>query len=298
MTTIARMRSQALALEATVCSPVARSFLHAVPTLTVPAPAGPPSAGAEGSSADVYYDCFGADAPRPSLRGRTPLAYVRALERLAPHGLATLEGLRVLDFGYGSVGALRLFAACGAHAVGVDADLAMAQVYCRPEDQGPFPHGAPRGTVTLAHGRFPADPAIVARAGSGFDLVLAKNVLKRGMVHPSEPVEAWQRVDLGVTDEEFLHAIARVLSPGGLFAIYNLSPRIEPGAPYVPHADGACPFSRSDLERAGLEVLELDASDGPGVASMARALGWDTALGIDAERDVISTVTVARLALA
>jgi hypothetical protein len=132
--------------------------------------------------------------------------------------------------------------------------------------------------------------------GRGFDLVIAKNVLKRGMVHPSEPVEASRRVDLGVSDAAFLDAIAAVLVPGGLFAVYNLSPRVVPGAPYAPHADGRCAFSREQLGRARFEVLEHDASDTEGVAAMARALGWDTLLAIDPERDIVSTVTVARRA--
>lgn len=282
--TTSLLRAQASALRGIAESPVARAFLDAVPELTPP----------HGRDAGTYYDCFGDEAPRPSLRGRTPLAYVRLLDRLARHGLTTLDGLRVLDFGYGSVGALRLFAACGASAVGVDADLDMARLYDHAEDQGPFPHEAPRGSVTLCHGHFPGDPTVRARVGAGFDLVIAKNVLKRGMVHPREPVEASRRVDLGVSDAAFLDAIAEVLVPGGLFAIYNLSPRMTPDAPYAPHADGRCAFEAELLGRAGFDVLEHDASDGPGAAAMARALGWDVLLSITPETDIVSRSTLAR----
>ena len=133
-----------------------------------------------------------------------------------------------------------------------------------------------------------------SRVGSGFDLVIAKNVLKRGMVHPREPVDALRRVDLGVSDDRFLEAIARALRPGGLFAIYNLSPRVEPGAPYTPHADGACPFTRAQLEQSGFEVREHDATDTEGVTAMAHALGWDALLGMAPETDIVSSVTIAR----
>lgn len=282
--TTSLLHAQADALRSVAESPLARAFLGAVPTLTTP----------EGRDTATYYDCFGDDAPRPSLRGRTPLAYVRLLDRLARHGLTTLDGLRLLDFGYGSVGALRLFAACGADAVGVDADLEMAALYDRDEDQGPFPPGSPRGAVTLVHGRFPGDPAIAARVGAGFDLVIAKNVLKRGMVHPSEPVEASRRVDLGVSDAAFLGAIASVLVSGGLFAIYNLSPRAEPDAPYLPHADGRCAFTAAQLGEAGFEVIEHDASDVGGASAMARALGWSVLFEIAPERDIVSSCTIAR----
>ena len=282
---IARLRTQAAALAPCVKTRAARAFLNAVDQLRAP----------QGRDAAMYYDCYAADAETGGLRGRTPLAYLRVVERLAELGFDDFAGRRVLDFGYGSIGAPRLLAVCGAEVVGVDADLALDALYRELDDVGRFPPGADAGSVRLIHGRFPADPAIVESVGSGYDLVLSKNTLKRGYVHPRAQVDGSRRVELGVTDAEFLSIIRNCLVPGGLFAIYNLSPRSqEPSSAFVPHADGACPFAAADLERAGLEVVLYDVEDDVGMASMARALGWDRALGLDPERDIASTFTVTR----
>src|SRR5690606_11718380 len=54
----------------------------------------------------------------------SPLAYARALDvaAAADPALTSLAGKRVLDYGYGTIGHLRLMASLGAHAVGVDVD--------------------------------------------------------------------------------------------------------------------------------------------------------------------------------
>ena len=53
--------------------------------------------------------------------------------------------------------------------------------------------------MKLVHGRFPADPKVVAAVGGGYDLFLSKNTLKRGYIHPAEKVDPRLLVDLGVT---------------------------------------------------------------------------------------------------
>ncbi len=59
----------------------------------------------------------------------SPLAYCRALE-LA--GLDDVAGTRVLDYGYGAIGQLRILAGLGADVVGVDVDPLLAQLYAHP----------------------------------------------------------------------------------------------------------------------------------------------------------------------
>src|SRR6516164_10276802 len=88
----------------------------------------------------------------------SPLAYLLPLERLDATGFGDLRGKRVADFGHGGIGQLRLFAAMGAEAVGIDVDPVQPVLYAAPADQGPL--GNAGGSVKLVHGRFPADSRV------------------------------------------------------------------------------------------------------------------------------------------
>jgi SAM-dependent methyltransferase len=202
----------------------------------------------------------------------TPLAYARALEVAEP-GDFTPAGRRVFDFGYGGIGHLKMLAALGVDAMGVDVDPVLRALYTHPMDQGTVPGG---GRVTVLSGRFPAEPALVAQAGEGYALFVSKNVLKRGYIHPDQPVDERKTIHLGVTDAEFLAAVHRMLAPGGRFLIYNICPGPNlPGKPFVPWADGRSPFSREAMEAAGFEVLAYDRDDVSAVKVLAHALWWD-----------------------
>lgn len=203
----------------------------------------------------------------------SPLAYARAVEVLAAHGVQAWRGLRVLDFGYGTVGHLRLMAQNGAHATGVDVDTFLAALYAEPEDVGPLPGG---GRVTLVHGRYPASDEIRRAVGGPFDVIVSKNTLKRGYVAPVRPADPRQLIDLGVTADEFLRTLHAALVPGGLLLIYNLAPAQAPqDKPYLPAADGHSPFTAQQYAAAGLRVLALDVADDVAARAMGRALGWD-----------------------
>ena len=85
----------------------------------------------------------------------------------------------------------------GAHAVGVDADLETALLYDRDEGQRPFPR-----------------PAIVARVGSGFDLVLAKNVLEQPQFSAAQaPRDGGAAPKPRTTVRELETIVSRSLSP-------------------------------------------------------------------------------------
>jgi SAM-dependent methyltransferase len=222
------------------------------------------------------------------------LAYLLPLERLGAAGFGGLRGQRVADFGHGGIGQLRLFAALGAEAVGIDVDPLQPALYAAPTDQGPL--GQAGGSVRLVHGRSPADPQAVAAVGGGYDLFLSKNTLKRGYLHPAEKVDRRLLVDLGADDPAFLKAVAQALKPGGWLVIYNLSPAPNAaGKPYRPMADGRCPFAAADLAAAGFETLVRDGVDDRAARALGAALGWDQPpVNLRLDDDLFALVRVAR----
>jgi SAM-dependent methyltransferase len=227
----------------------------------------------------------------------TPLAYARVLDlvgKLAGKpGEDRLSGRRILDFGYGGIGHLRLLASLGCDAVGVDVDSLLAAYY-QASDQGAIPSssgGAP-GKLALVNGRWPADAATKSAVGAGFDLVLSKNVLKKGYVRPAQKVDPSQLVDFGIPPEQFLPEIARILKPGGVFAIYNLCPGPRQDR-YLARAYGESPFTREEFAAAGFELLAFDVDDRAQAQELGFALQWDKQ-GMDLENDLFAWYTIAR----
>ena len=227
----------------------------------------------------------------------SPLAYARALELLANAGLGDPQGLRIADYGYGTVGHLRLLASLGVDAVGIEVDPMLKKLYSMPGDQGEVRgSGAVAGHVRLVHGSFPAGPGVSEEVGEGFDLFISKNTLKNGYIHPAQPVNPRMLVHLGVDDTSYVRAIARILKPGGYAMIYNLSPAPAPAdKPYIPWADGRCPFPRELWEAEGFRVIEFDRDDGPAARAIGHALGWDQgSRPMDLDRDLFAHWTLVR----
>lgn len=202
----------------------------------------------------------------------TPLNYARAFDIAGKFGVDTWQGKRVLDFGYGSIGHLRMLAALGAAAHGIEVEPVFASLYSWPGDQGeiqPIAGSAP-GSVRLFHGRWPAN-AILETAvrnsgppgtGGDFDLFISKNTLKKGYIHPEREADERMLIKLGAGDEEFLRAVHDVLKPGGLMLVYNIAPAQNPSdKPFLPMADGRFPFDRALVEKVGFEVLAFDQVD-------------------------------------
>jgi hypothetical protein len=211
---------------------------------------------------NFYYDT----------RYGSPLAYSRALEVLGQNGVKSAQGLRVADFGCGMLGQLRLLAENGATAIGIDVDPLLPALYSEPGDQGAIGPGS----VTLATGQWPATDDMRRAVGDQLDLFISKNTLKNGYLHPAEAVDPRLLVHLGVSDSQFVAALARSVKKGGRVLIYNLCPApAPPGKPYIPWADGRCPFPRALWTAAGFKVLEFDRDDSPAARAMGHALGWD-----------------------
>lgn len=231
----------------------------------------------------------------------SPLSYSRPLDVLFDHGLKLPVGSKILDFGYGYVGHLRLWASLGMFATGVDVWPLLPVLYSFPGDQGAIKGSAgEQGSVRLLHGRFPADNAVVTAIGNGHRLVISKNVLKKGYIHPDRPVENKKMlIDLGAPDEQVLKSFHDVLEPGGYFLIYNICPALTPpDKPFLPWSDGRSPFAKEQFEKAGFEVVEFDKDDTAAIRIMGKTLGWDRPEdgdpGMDLDKDLSVLYTLVR----
>lgn len=226
---------------------------------------------------DYYFTRYG-----------SPLAYLRVVDLLAANMPASipenarLRHKRILDFGFGGIGHLRLMAALGNDVVGVEVDPVLRALYSDPSDQGVVNGAAlmddasPDGSLLLLFGRFPADDNLTRAVGEGYDAIISKNTLKNGSINPERPADARLLVDLGVPNETFVAEVFKRLRPGGLFLMYNLSPaQPKDPAKWTPTADGRSPFSREMLEKAGFEVLTIDADDSEVARKMGFALKWN-----------------------
>ncbi|MEZ4313102.1 MAG: hypothetical protein R3F14_34205 [Polyangiaceae bacterium] len=235
----------------------------------------------------------------------SPLSYSRPLDILFSRGVTLPAGSKYLDFGYGYIGHLRILASMGVECTGVDVWALLPVLYSFPGDQGAVtgPAGE-KGSVRLVDGKFPADPAVVKSVGAGYTLITAKNVLKRGYIHPERPVEHPEKlIKLEVSDEVAIKAFHDALAPGGHFLIYNIAPALTPpDKPFVPWSDGRSPFTKAQFEAAGFEVLEFDKDDLPAVQAMAKGLGWDQPMdgepGMDIQNDLSALYTLVRKPLA
>ena len=220
----------------------------------------------------------------------SPLAYARALDLAEKYGFAPQSSTKVFDFGYGSIGHLRMLAQLGIDVTAVDVDPLLAQMY--KESSGAYS----KGNIKLLNGKFPSDTALLESAGQGDDLFLSKNTLKRGYIHPArQPASPKHVIDLGVNDQQFLEQINKILKPTGLLVIYNFCPPKAPeDKPYIPWADGECPFTKEQLDQAGFEVLEYDVVDDLQARKLGSLLGWDIEGGMNLEKDLFAWYTIAR----
>jgi hypothetical protein len=119
-----------------------------------------------------------------------PWPIARPLDLLGQSVVEDVSGLKILDFGYGTIGHLHLLAGLGAEVTGVDVDPMLRALYGAPGDQGPVKNRPGRiGSIRLIHGHLRVDPAVHLAVGGDYDLIISKNTLKRGYVHP-EPMPA------------------------------------------------------------------------------------------------------------
>ncbi|MBY0112720.1 MAG: hypothetical protein K2Y21_07860 [Phycisphaerales bacterium] len=208
----------------------------------------------------VYYDG----------RYGSGLSYWPLIEALAHAGVSSLAGLRVLDIGYGTILPLRLMACLGARVTGIDTDTFPIAMYGERGDTGavratkavtnPSRVG---GSIELVRGKVG-----VEWTPEGFDVVVSRNTLKNGYVHPPEAFAHEPNVRLGMDDAAFLAVVRAGMVRGGVWVMYNTFDPAENG----PGVDGRCPFSRQGFASAGFEVVGLDESDDAMQEAMARGV--------------------------
>jgi hypothetical protein len=206
----------------------------------------------------------------------SPLFHARLIDLVAEGQLAKLAGKRALDLYAGAIGPLKLMAGTGLDAVGVSPSPRLRALYSQSGDQGTvrLPGRDVSGKVSFLSGNFPADVGVRAQVGSGYEFVLAKNVLKRGYIHPSSEVPPESLIALGLPDADYLKALLATLKPGGRLLVYNVCPSPSP-AVYDPDADCRNPWSRADWQAAGFIVRDFERNDSEVARQFATALGYD-----------------------
>ncbi|MBO6739772.1 MAG: hypothetical protein JJ916_07930 [Phycisphaerales bacterium] len=207
----------------------------------------------------------------------TPLVYARVLELIDRHAPRfEIEDARIMDLGYGQLGHLRLWAQMGANVVGVEVDPILTAMYDGCAAVGPIEDA---GSVSLIEGAWPNDASCREEVGRGFDLIVSRNLLKRGYVKPTQrnpsfPVPvAW-----GMSDEEAVGHFFDALAPGGIVVIESLGPRPDPAKPW---SDIANPWPRAAWEAVGFEVLAHDTDESPFARRQGMALGWDERMDLE-----------------
>lgn len=211
----------------------------------------------------------------------TPLVYVHVLDLYEQHsGERSIDGAKILDLGYGQIGQLRLWAQMGADVTGVEVDPVLTALY----DDSPLvgdADGDPDtpGSVTLIEGAYPQDGDTREAVGESYDLIVSRNLLKRGYVKPEKTTPGFpEPVAWGMTDDEAPAAFYDTLAPGGYLIIESLGPAPDPEKPW---SDISNPWDRAAWERAGFEALAHDEDESHFVREQGRALGWDAQMDLD-----------------
>ena len=222
----------------------------------------------------------------------TPLVYARVLELAQTRaGITTIDGADILDLGYGQLGQLRLWAQMGADVTGVEVDPILTALYEDSELLGDL-DGDPEtsGSLRVLECAFPQDEACAKNVGDGYELIVSRNLLKRGYVKSMSVTPGFpEPVGHGMEDDEILGAFYQALSPGGVLIIESLGSAPDPAKPW---SDISNPWDRAQWEGAGFEVIAHDEDENHFVREQGRALGWGESMNLD--EDLFSVYSIYR----
>ena len=118
----------------------------------------------------------------------TPVAFVRPVEILGKAGVKGADGLKLVDFGFGSIGQLRALAYMGADVTGIEVNPILQVIYAREPGQVTRCAAAGKGkdgSISLAFGQFPKEPAMVKKVGGGYDVFISKSNTQARLRAPS-----------------------------------------------------------------------------------------------------------------
>jgi SAM-dependent methyltransferase len=220
----------------------------------------------------------------------SPMAYALVLDVAYAHGIEAVSGKRIVDYGYGAIGTIRLLAQAGARVTGIDVDPMLVALYDQPGDVGVMKGTETTGDLRIVNANFPSELAVTS-VGNNNDLIISKNTLKKGYVAPDQ---GKAQIDPGVPLPQFLKAMRDALKPGGLLVIYNISQKLDPGN-YRPANDPRSPFTKAQYEFAGFEVLAFDASDDTRARKLGESLGWGGPQGMgDLQTNLFALYTVVK----
>jgi|GEM_PF-2022747 len=233
---------------------------------------------------DLREITFGSDRYYATSYG-TPIAYAPMLQHVAEfletQGTDSFSGMKVLDFGYGQLGQIAMLARCGAEVHGVEVDPIVHTLYevSGAADEVPGNDGR-IGAIRLHFGEWFGDRDFRDQVGSGFDLLLFRNVLKKGYVTPDVPMEGFDPIDVGGSPQRGAEIIAAALAPGGIAIVYNLGsgPHVRDDGSYNNPADVRDPFGRAPWEAAGLEIIAFEADGSALMRETGVAIGWAAAV--------------------
>ena len=213
----------------------------------------------------------------------SPLVYARILDILNTHTPDfKIQDAKIMDLGYGQLGQLRLWAQMGANVTGVEIDPILTAIYTDSKAVGDLDNDSDtQGSVTLVEGSWPNNPETRKEVGAGYDLLISRNLLKRGYVKPEKlnpnfpPPVGWE-----MTDAEMLKHIHDLLAPGGIVVIESLGPKPDPQKPW---SDISNPWPKQAWIDAGFKVLAHDQDESKYARAMGAALGWDEKMNLETD---------------
>ncbi len=228
----------------------------------------------------------------------SPLAYARPLDVIA--AIAEWDSFndkKILDFGYGQIGQLRLLAQCGADVTGIELSSLISAMYTLPGDTGKMTGASGNtGSLRLLHGAWPAGQIARERVAGAYDLIMARNVLRKGpMDRANKDVRPELRVHLRTSNEMFLARMNEALKMGAYALVYNIGGAGPELWEQFPASDFSCPFTREQWESAGFELIALNQVDDEPMRKAAKALFLDRGPdGINLETNLYAQYTIAK----